>query len=60
VTAFVRTPTKVPEEIRKKLHIVQGDVLNEENVANAIEGHDAVISCLGTGYYIGKWLGNNF
>jgi len=54
VTAFVRKPTKVPEEIRKKLHIVQGEVLNEENVASAIEGHDAVISCLGTGYYMGK------
>lgn len=44
VTAFVRTPSKLDLE-HEQLHIVQGDAFNKEEVAAAIVGHDAVVSC---------------
>lgn len=47
VTAFVRTPSKLDLE-HEQLHIVQGDAFNKEEVAAAIVGHDAVVSCLGS------------
>lgn len=45
VTAFVRTPEKLKTT---EVTIVQGDAFNAEQVADAIIGHDAVISCLGS------------
>lgn len=45
VTAFVRTPEKLKTT---DVTIVQGDAFNAEQVADAIIGHDAVISCLGS------------
>nr|XP_039273900.1 flavin reductase (NADPH)-like isoform X1 [Styela clava] len=53
VTAFVRTPSKVPEKIKKNIQIVQGDVLNSEQVGNAIKDHDVVLSALGKGLSLG-------
>nr|XP_002128791.1 flavin reductase (NADPH)-like [Ciona intestinalis] len=50
VTAFVRTPTKIPGHVRSKILVVQGDVLKKEEVSDAIKGKDAVISCLGNGF----------
>lgn len=47
VTAFVRTPSKI-ELAHEQLHIMQGDAFNKEEVAAAIAGHDAVVSCLGS------------
>lgn len=47
VTAFVRTPSKVTMT-HEHLHVVQGDAFNLEQVAAAIAGHDAVVSCLGS------------
>lgn len=47
VTAFVRTPSKLEVE-HENLHIIQGDAFNKEEVATAIAGHDAVVSCLGS------------
>ena len=47
VTAFVRTPSKI-EIVHDQLHILQGDAFNKEEVAAAIAGHDAVVSCLGS------------
>jgi len=47
VTAFVRNPSKLEVE-HDKLHIIQGDAFNKEEVSAAIDGHDAVISCLGS------------
>ena len=47
VTAFVRTPSKI-DLAHEQLHIVQGDAFNKEEVAAAIVGHDAVVSCLGS------------
>ncbi|CAK8688180.1 unnamed protein product [Clavelina lepadiformis] len=47
VTAFVRTPSKIPEEIREKIKVLTGNILNPENVADAMREQDAVISCMG-------------
>lgn len=47
VTAFVRTPSKL-DMAHEQLHIVQGDAFNKEEVAVAVAGHDAVVSCLGS------------
>jgi putative NADH-flavin reductase len=47
VTAFVRTPSKM-ELTHEQLHIRQGDAFNKGEVAAAIAGHDAVVSCLGS------------
>ena len=46
VSAFVRTPEKL--QTKEGVHIIQGDALDAVAVANAIAGHDAVISCLGS------------
>jgi putative NADH-flavin reductase len=46
VTAFVRTPSKLPIQ-HERLTVVQGDAMNLEDVERAIEGADAVISVLG-------------
>ncbi|HWK23693.1 MAG TPA: NAD(P)-binding oxidoreductase [Ureibacillus sp.] len=46
VTAFVRTPDKL--QTKEGIRIIQGDALNAEDVASAIVGHEAVISCLGS------------
>lgn len=45
VTAFVRTPEKLKTT---GVNIIQGDAFNANDVLNAIPGHEAVISCLGS------------
>lgn len=45
VTAFVRTPSKI-QISHPFLHIYHGNALQANDVAAAIEGHDAVVSCL--------------
>lgn len=47
VTAFVRTPAKLDVK-HKNLTVIQGDAFNPGEVAAAIAGHDAVVSCLGS------------
>lgn len=46
VTAFVRSPEKL--QIKDGIYIVQGDAFDANAVAEAIKGHEAVISCLGS------------
>lgn len=46
VTAFVRTPEKL--RTTENVQIIQGDAFDAAAVSNAIAGHDAVISCLGS------------
>ncbi|MEO5891152.1 MAG: SDR family oxidoreductase [Ferruginibacter sp.] len=46
VTAFVRDPGKVNLS-HPLLKIVKGDVLQQHSIDTAMEGHDAVICCLG-------------
>lgn len=47
VTAFVRTPSKMPLS-HEKLHVIQGDAFHKEDVSRALAGHEAVVSCLGS------------
>lgn len=47
VTAFVRTRAKL-EVTHRNLDIIQGNAFNQAEVAAAIAGHDAVVSCLGS------------
>ncbi|XP_039273872.2 flavin reductase (NADPH)-like [Styela clava] len=54
VTAFVRTPSKIPENIRNRLYkVVKGEVKDKEIIEDAIQGHDAVLSALGGKLKIG-------
>lgn len=48
VTAFVRNPGKVTTS-HPDLAVVQGDVMDPASVAQAVPGHDAVVSTLGAG-----------
>lgn len=53
VTAYVRTPSKIPEKLRKDVKTYKGNVLDKVQVADAIEGHNVVLSALGTGWGLG-------
>jgi putative NADH-flavin reductase len=46
VTAFVRTPSKLPEELRTRASVSAGN-LDEGVPLDLIRGHDAVINCAG-------------
>lgn len=46
VTAFVRTPEKL--NFTEGVTIIKGDAFDPQAVADAIAGHDAVMSCLGS------------
>ncbi|MGH7545802.1 MAG: NAD(P)-dependent oxidoreductase [Gemmatimonadota bacterium] len=46
VTAFARDPSRM-DIFRDKLNILWGDVLDDDAVADAVPGHDAVLSALG-------------
>ncbi|CAG9789523.1 unnamed protein product [Diatraea saccharalis] len=48
VRAFVRDPAKVPESLRDKVEIIEGNVLEPDSVAEAVEGVDGVVVALGT------------
>ncbi|XP_050297062.1 flavin reductase (NADPH) [Anthonomus grandis grandis] len=48
VKALVRDLTKVPENLKDKIEIVQGNVLNYPDVLKTLEGVKAVIVNLGT------------
>ncbi|RWZ54757.1 NAD(P)-dependent oxidoreductase [Halobacillus fulvus] len=47
VTAFVRSPEKLVLK-HENLQVFRGDALKEDHVVKAIEGHDVVVSCLGS------------
>ncbi|KAK9891302.1 hypothetical protein WA026_013609 [Henosepilachna vigintioctopunctata] len=48
VRAFVRDPSKLPDNLRNSVEVVQGDVLNYNDVLNAVKGVTAVVVVLGT------------
>lgn len=48
VTAFVRTPSKVSLQ-HPQLQIVQGDVMNENEVLEAVKGNIAIVSAISEG-----------
>ena len=47
VTAYIRTPSKL-EINHENLSIIQGDAFDKQAVEAAINGKDAVVSCLGS------------
>ncbi|WP_339219010.1 SDR family oxidoreductase [Paenibacillus sp. FSL H8-0332] len=47
VTVLVRTPEKV-HPLHANLTIIEGNVLNQDDVARAVQGNDVVISALNT------------
>ena len=47
VTAFVRASSKL-KVTHKNLRIIQGNAFNQGEVSDAIAGHEAVVSCLGS------------
>jgi putative NADH-flavin reductase len=47
VTVLVRTPDKI-QIANENLTIIQGDVLNNDDIALAMHGNDVVISALNT------------
>jgi len=47
VTALVRDPLKLPRH--PNLTIIKGDVLDSNDLIKAVDGKDAVLSCLGVG-----------
>ncbi len=55
VQALVRTPSKVTEK-SPRLTILQGDVLNANDVANTIKGCDVVVSLFGHVKGSPEWL----
>ena len=54
VSIFIRTPSKLPEDLQDKVKCIVGDVMDEEVVIDAIKGQDAVLSALGTGRNLDK------
>lgn len=48
VRALARDPSKFPEEVKAKIEVVQGDVLNYEDVRKTVEGVDGAVIVLGT------------
>ena len=46
VSAFARNSQMITQK-HKQLMVIQGDVLNEDDVNHAVKGHDAVICALG-------------
>jgi len=48
VRALARDPSRFPAEVREKIQIVQGDVLNPTDVEKTVEGVEGVVIVLGT------------
>ncbi|XP_046971458.1 flavin reductase (NADPH) [Vanessa cardui] len=48
VRAVVRDPSKFPEDLKNKVEIFKGDVLEPDSVNQAVEGTDGVVIALGT------------
>ncbi len=47
VTVLVRSPEKL-QQVNPKLTVIQGNVLNKEDITRAVQGNDVVISALNT------------
>ncbi|KPI92097.1 Flavin reductase [Papilio xuthus] len=48
VRAFLRDPQKLTDNLKDKVEIFKGDVLEPDSVTNAVEGTDGVVVVLGT------------
>lgn len=56
ISAFVRNRTTIKPQ--KDLSIIQGNVLNDKSVFDAIQGHDVIISALGNKTNDALWKPN--
>lgn len=56
VTAFVRDPSRLPQELSSQVTVKAGDVLDAETVAEAVKGQEAVVILLGTRNNLSKSL----
>ncbi|KAJ4437013.1 hypothetical protein ANN_17145 [Periplaneta americana] len=45
---LVRDPSRLREDLRSKVEVIQGDVTNASDVLRTVEGQDAVVVVLGT------------
>lgn len=52
LTLYVRTPTKLDAELAAQAGVIQGDVLDTEKLAQAVQGKDIIVAALS-----GDWLG---
>ncbi len=59
IKALVRTPEKLSSYKNKNLEIIQGDVLNSEDVHATIKGSDLVVSLFGHVKGSPEWLQTN-
>jgi putative NADH-flavin reductase len=48
VTAVVRDPARLPDELRACAEVVQADAMDPAAIEEAVKGRDAVLSALGT------------
>ncbi|XP_068230974.1 flavin reductase (NADPH) isoform X2 [Palaemon carinicauda] len=48
VTAFVRDPAKLPEDLASQVTVKVGDVLRSADVDDAVQGQEGVVIALGT------------
>lgn len=48
VRALLRDPSRMAENYRNKIEIIEGDVLNSSDVEKTVAGRDAVVVTLGT------------
>ncbi|KAG7204016.1 hypothetical protein KM043_001878 [Ampulex compressa] len=48
VKVFVRDETKLPNYVKDKVEVIEGDVTNPDQVSNALRDMDAVVVVLGT------------
>jgi putative NADH-flavin reductase len=47
MTVLARTPSKLPESVRSRVTVVEGDGLDGDAVARALEGSDAALFAIG-------------
>ncbi|XP_069689033.1 flavin reductase (NADPH)-like isoform X2 [Periplaneta americana] len=45
---LVRDPSRLREDLRSKVEVIQGDVTNASDMFRTVEGQDAVVVVLGT------------
>jgi putative NADH-flavin reductase len=48
VTAVVRNPAGIPDELRGRVEVVQADVMDPAAIADAVRDRDAVLTSMGT------------
>lgn len=54
VKLLLRDPSKLPEEYAGKVEIIEGNVINYDDVKKALEGVDSAVVVLGTRNNLGK------